>query len=182
MRSSLAEKQLSSRLAIRPIGLAFAILPSFAYGAVLHVPEQYPTITLAANAAVSGDSVLVDHPSPNGEYTAEAIVIKSGVSIIGEDHDSTPVLIYHSSIVFAQGDTPARLERFAIIAPYECSSAVVSSNPRCEIRFNQIHSSDNPACPESSSMRAAWSSIIGSRAVVSVQEWKSGEAPSFDSM
>jgi FlgD Ig-like domain len=142
-------KRWPAALVTRLVGLGFVFLPMHARGAILHVPDQYPTITLAANAAVSGDSVLVDHPgNPNDEYSNEFIVIKPGVSIIGQDHDSTPVRIYSGgSVVFEQGSTPARLEWFNIGVSAECRTIVVSNNSKCEIRFNRIYSTDNPSCP-----------------------------------
>ena len=71
-----------------PIGAALLLLSgSLASAGVLRVPEDYPTIQLAVDAAVSGDSVLVGPGTwtdreTRGSSTA-CVFIGVGVSLIG---------------------------------------------------------------------------------------------------
>lgn len=105
---------------------------------MLRVPEDYPTVTPAANIAVAGDTVLVSHPEPpQMEYENETVVIKPGVSVIGIDHSGTRYVgLIDSSIRFdgsPSGDSgsgdAARLEWIGW-----SHTSVWSDNPLCEIR------------------------------------------------
>ena len=61
------------------IGLAF-LVSGAAFGDTIHVPDDYPTIKLAIEAAVDGDTVLVGpgtYCENDGEFLGKAITVKS---------------------------------------------------------------------------------------------------------
>jgi len=71
-------------LFISVLGLAFNIPPVKAEPATIVVPDNYPTIQEAINAANEGDTIFVR----NGTYY-EHVVVNKTVSIVGQSRDST---------------------------------------------------------------------------------------------
>lgn len=71
------------------IGLTVAIISLFytaGFGAIIHIPQDYPIIQMGIDSASAGDSVVV----ANGIYY-EHLVINKAISVIGEDRLSTVI-------------------------------------------------------------------------------------------
>jgi nitrous oxidase accessory protein NosD len=75
---------LLSLLLVGMLTLAFSIQPVKAPSTTIIVPNDYPTIQEAINAASDGDTVFVR----NGTY-CENVVVNKSVSLVGEAEDST---------------------------------------------------------------------------------------------
>jgi parallel beta-helix repeat protein len=67
--------------------MAFIVVPVMADPGIIRVPEDYPTIQEAINAATINDTILV---AP-GLYTEDVVVNKT-VSLVGEDRTETVIL------------------------------------------------------------------------------------------
>src|ERR1700752_5146104 len=66
------------------------MVPCFSFGGTLSVPQDYPDITSASNAAVSGDVILV-WPPPGGEWLNKTVTLKQGVTLRGMVDLNAPV-------------------------------------------------------------------------------------------
>src|SRR4030042_1418865 len=57
------------------------------------VPDDYPTIRLAVNAASNGDTVCVRSGTYyTNQYLQDIIVVQNAISLIGEDPNNTTIL------------------------------------------------------------------------------------------
>jgi nitrous oxidase accessory protein len=77
---------LVAPLLIGMLALAFNIKPAIAAPTTIIVPDDYPTIQEAVNAAYRGDTVLVR----SGTYR-ENVVVNKSISLIGESPTSTTI-------------------------------------------------------------------------------------------
>ena len=107
---------------------------------VLKVPAEFVTVQKAINAAIAGDVVLV----AAGEYK-ENIVMKAGVSVVGENAETT-ILDGDKKgnvVVFKNLDNKeTRLENFSIKNAQENLSGVLVENSSPIINRNIIFSND----------------------------------------
>jgi hypothetical protein len=65
------------------VALGVLCLRSTTEGATLRVPQDYPTITAAANAAQESDSILVWPPPGGTEWENQQIMLRQGVTMRG---------------------------------------------------------------------------------------------------
>lgn len=112
---------LARQVLIALAGLLF--LAGHAAGETLSVPDEYPTIQAAINAATSGDTVLVA-----GGLYSETIQLKSGVNVQGAGAESTTisaVVCEHIAGATVQGFTITGAE-IGVRVTY--SSLVIANN------------------------------------------------------
>jgi hypothetical protein len=77
------------------VALFFVVFLCYApvYGATLNVPDEYPTIQAAVDAALDGDRILVDE----GEYDEDVLILLKSVDIVSQ-HGAAETTV--SSIAF----------------------------------------------------------------------------------
>ena len=84
---------------------ALLLIPAWLCADTLHVPDEFPTVSAAMNAASPGDEVLVGP----GQYN-ENVVMSPGVSLVGAGPDSTLIDGGPSpAIVCAEGSSVGQL-------------------------------------------------------------------------
>ncbi len=113
------------------LSLVLGIVPQ-ASARILHVPTEYPTISQACCASVSGDTVAIDP----GYYDGGGLV-KPGVAVIGLGQDSTDVVVTSSYGVpfgIPPGDEESFIENLAIDADGIDAACLYNGNPHFVIR------------------------------------------------
>lgn len=98
-------------------------LSSTARSATLRVPQDYSTITGAANVAQRGDSILVDCGGNYCDYENEQITLRQGVVMRGmEEVYPDPHMQIRNSVINLLEESPSpddttRVEHFSIFSP-----------------------------------------------------------------
>jgi predicted outer membrane repeat protein len=120
------------------IGLAF-LISGAAYGAIIHVPGDYPTIKLAIEAAVDGDTVLVGpgtYCEDDGEFLGKAITVKSEA---GPDV-TTIDMTGPCDLNFSGGETEETiLEGFTILEVLDISGNTSPTIKNCKLIGSGCH-------------------------------------------
>lgn len=124
-----------SMLLISMLILAFNIQLVKTEPATIIVPDDYPTIQEAINAANSGDTILVSA----GTYH-EYVYVNKSLSIIGEGADTTTVW---SGDVFEVHADNVTISGFTIDCDYVGSSVALYDSYGCNISHNIMHDGFN---------------------------------------
>jgi hypothetical protein len=116
-----------------------ALLAVDGYGAALRVPQDYPSITAASNAAEPGDSILVWPPLVGTEWENQTITLQQGVTLRGmTDLDSGDMVVLNSVIYMLEGqpsseDDTTRVENFPITTTQAGHENIQVYTPRSSI-------------------------------------------------
>jgi hypothetical protein len=148
------------RLQLGLIGLCLAALPSQTHAATIRVPEDYPSVLAAVDAAVAGDSVLVGPGTWSDVETRQVPIfgvpqtvtacafLKSGLTLVGAGAAATTIeqggvgsgrvaLIYAS-----QEGAPVRMEGMTIMGGTAALGFLGSIAGGVEIRHCVIRECD----------------------------------------
>ncbi len=115
--------------------VAIMLVVSSSQAALLEVPNQYPTIFAACEAAIAGDTVGV-HPGVYFEYYA---VVRAGVTVLGLVEDSTQVHVRPTEtglapFIAGAGDQPVVIENITISPSWHGEAIENFGNADLEVR------------------------------------------------
>jgi parallel beta-helix repeat protein len=123
--------ELLALLLIGVLSLAFDVQPAKTEPVMIVVPDEYPTIQEAINAAGEGDTIFVR----NGTYY-ENVVVNKSLAIIAESKDAIITQNYTDVIVEVCADNII-VEGFTIQGS-NCLGIVLNSSSNSEIKNNRV--------------------------------------------